>query len=42
MKASYQVVSPKDSRQLSEFLAREGQFVKGGAKPWRGAGGAIS
>jgi len=27
MKASYQVVSPKDSRQLSEFLAREGQFL---------------
>ena len=26
MKASYQVVTPKDSRQLSEFLAREGQF----------------
>jgi transposase-like protein len=24
---SYQVVSPKDSRQLSEFLAREGQFL---------------
>ena len=27
MKASYQVVSPKDSRQLSEFLAREGRFL---------------
>ena len=27
MKASYQVVSSKDSRQLSEFLAREGQFL---------------
>jgi transposase-like protein len=27
MKASYQVVSPKDSRQLSEFLAKEGQFL---------------
>ena len=27
MKASYQVVSPRDSRQLSEFLAREGQFL---------------
>jgi hypothetical protein len=25
--ASYQVVSPKDSRQLSEFLAKEGQFL---------------
>jgi transposase-like protein len=27
MKASYQVVSPKDSRPLSEFLAKEGQFL---------------
>lgn len=27
MKTSYQVVSNKDSRQLSEFLAREGQFL---------------
>ena len=27
MKTSYQVVSPKDSRQLSEFLAKEGQFL---------------
>ena len=27
MKASYQVVSAKDSRQLSEFLTREGQFL---------------
>jgi len=27
MKASYQIVSPKDSRQLSEFLAKEGQFL---------------
>jgi transposase-like protein len=27
MQASYQVASPKDSRQLSEFLAREGQFL---------------
>jgi transposase-like protein len=27
MKASYQVVSSKDSRQLSEFLAKEGQFL---------------
>ncbi|MBM4029221.1 MAG: IS256 family transposase [Planctomycetes bacterium] len=27
MKASYQVVSPRDSRQLSDFLAREGQFL---------------
>jgi len=27
MKTSYQVVSPKDSRPLSEFLAREGQFL---------------
>jgi hypothetical protein len=27
MKASYQVVSAKDGRQLSEFLAREGQFL---------------
>ena len=24
---SYQVVSAKDSRQLSEFLAKEGQFL---------------
>lgn len=27
MKASYQVVSAKDSRQLSDFLAKEGQFL---------------
>jgi putative transposase len=27
MKTSYQVVSSKDSRQLSEFLAKEGQFL---------------
>jgi transposase-like protein len=27
MRQSYQVVSPKDSRQLSEFLAKEGQFL---------------
>jgi hypothetical protein len=27
MKTSYQVVSPKDSRQFSEFLAKEGQFL---------------
>jgi putative transposase len=27
MKTSYQVVSNKDSRQLSEFLAKEGQFL---------------
>ena len=27
MKTSYQVVSSKDSRQLSEFLAREGQLL---------------
>jgi len=27
MRTSYQVVSSKDSRQLSEFLAREGQFL---------------
>ena len=27
MKTSYQVVSSKDRRQLSEFLAREGQFL---------------
>ena len=27
MKRSYQVISSKDSRQLSEFLAREGQFL---------------
>jgi len=27
MKESYQVVGPKDSRELSEFLAKEGQFL---------------
>jgi putative transposase len=27
MKKSYQVVSPKDSRELSQFLAKEGQFL---------------
>ena len=27
MKTSYQVVSPRDSRELSEFLAKEGQFL---------------